>query len=366
MIDYINNYDDYSTITFNTTEDCNLRCRYCYEINKNPKTLPLEYAIKFIDLIKDLDIKDKIIVDFIGGDSLSDVALLDKICTYVQYRFSTMGITDFIFSISTNGTYFKFKDVQEFVMKWRKVLSLGISIDGCPDLHNLNRVFPDGTGSMEYIIDSLPWIRENIPYALKFTKSTLSKQSIPYMFESLKYMHEFLGIQYIHQNFIMEPSGITDEDLKLLDQQYKLCVDYVYSHRDDLYWQLLRKPSESDFDRPFCGSGSMYTLGIDGKIYLCHRWLPFNLNNDIDMSIGNVNEGITRPEIKDMILTGSKRCNCTKEEKCLTCECEPICNYCIAGCYDEFKEFKRTTHTCEVAKLEYKWTKYYWELVDGK
>ena len=83
-------------VTFNTTETCNLRCTYCYEINKKNKHLDIAKAKKFIDLlIKEDDpcaldsdptwkdsLKNKgITLDFIGGDSFMNVELLDQILT---------------------------------------------------------------------------------------------------------------------------------------------------------------------------------------------------------------------------------------------------------------------------------------------
>ena len=84
------------TVTFNTTEDCNLACKYCYEVGKRPRTMELSTAKKFIDIILaendvcnidgldgwDKDwLYDAITLDFIGGDSLMDPKLLDDILT---------------------------------------------------------------------------------------------------------------------------------------------------------------------------------------------------------------------------------------------------------------------------------------------
>ena len=38
-------------ITINTTEDCNLRCKYCYEIKKKKKSIDFETCKKFIDIL---------------------------------------------------------------------------------------------------------------------------------------------------------------------------------------------------------------------------------------------------------------------------------------------------------------------------
>ena len=36
--------------TINTTEDCNLRCKYCYETCKKPLSIDLDKCFKFVDL----------------------------------------------------------------------------------------------------------------------------------------------------------------------------------------------------------------------------------------------------------------------------------------------------------------------------
>ena len=83
------------TVTINTTEDCNLRCKYCYEINKNPKTISFDTVKKFIDVMltdpdpcdvkNDTEIEQTktlysngIILDAIGGDAFMNIDILDK------------------------------------------------------------------------------------------------------------------------------------------------------------------------------------------------------------------------------------------------------------------------------------------------
>ena len=83
------------SLTFNVTEDCNLACKYCYEVDRKKNDLPIEYAQKFIDLMLDdpdpigaLGTKDEwmydngLIMDFIGGDALMRPELCDKIISH--------------------------------------------------------------------------------------------------------------------------------------------------------------------------------------------------------------------------------------------------------------------------------------------
>lgn len=374
--------------TINTTENCNLRCKYCYETCKTTRTITLETAYKFIDLIYDaLDknedflslngtedkwIYDSIIWDFIGGDSLIDPELLDKLFTRINTRFGLMKNPlkkGWRASISSNGTLFEREDVRKFCEKWHKVLSLGVSIDGCQEIHDMNRVFPDGSGSMSKILEYWDWYRKWFPIESTTTKATCSKNTIPYLYDSLKFMHKNLGIKYINQNFIMEDMGLSDKDLIELDHQLELCCKYVLDNCDDIYWLILdhgkdynnQESDYSDFNTTGrCGSGRMPCCAIDGRIYPCFRWLPHTQNGKDDvMCVGNVDEGFSHPENFVRVQKGSIRANCTKEEKCLSCEFEKDCSYCIGGCYAEYGDFIRTTHICEVTKLLCKWGKIY-------
>lgn len=374
-----NTETDYLNVTINTTEDCNLRCKYCYEINKNPKSMDLDTCKKFIDLILFGDKswrnkiigtqgdyrEDKYVFDFIGGDSLMNVNLLDQIFKYINTKISALEDSRHYFSISTNGTLFKRKEVRDFCEKWKNNLKITVSIDGCPEIHDLNRVYPDGRGSMKDILECWSWYQKTFPEDSRHTKATCNRDSIPYLYKSLKFMHEELGLTDIFQNFIMEDMHLTDADLKELDKQLELCTKYVADHQNDLCWSMIdidKYILKKDMEKSQCGSGIMPTLGINGDIYPCHRWLPHTqATHKGEMCVGCINEGFTNKENFTRVQEGGVRKNCTKDPKCLECEFEPACSYCIAGCYSEFGEFKRTTYICEVTKLMCKWSKIYWE-----
>ena len=142
-------------VTLNTTQQCNLRCKYCYE-DKTKGELSLEDAKKFIDLLLTDDdpayvkntkmeyLYDGLIIDFLGGDSLVNPVLLDEILRYVNYKLVSLNHrakNHWRASVTTNGTLFERKDVRDFCEKWRKNLSMTVSIDGCPEIHDMNRIF---------------------------------------------------------------------------------------------------------------------------------------------------------------------------------------------------------------------------------
>ena len=371
--------------TINTTENCNLRCKYCYETCKTSRNINLDIAYKFIDLIvgaidrgedflgiQGTDeewIYQGIIWDFIGGDSLIDPDLLDKLFTRINTRIALMEHPlkrGWRCSISSNGTLFNNPRVRSFCEKWHKNLCLGISIDGCPEIHDLNRVFPDGKGSMEKIIEWREWYKKWFPVEACITKATCSRSTIPYLFKSLKFMHEELGLCFINQNFIMEDTGCTEEDYQELNHQLGLCTQYVLDHDNEIYWLILDHTRggvmrKEDFNSSGkCGSGRMPCCAIDGKIYPCFRWLSHTQNGKEGiMQVGDVDHGFNHIENFIKVQKGSIRANCTKEIKCIECEHEPECSYCIGGCYAEYGDFTRTTHICEITKLLCKWSEIY-------
>lgn len=386
------------TCTFNTTEECNLRCKYCYEINKRPRILDVQNAYYFIDhiftdpdpagLLDDIDTrfrnsyKKGLIFDFIGGDSLMNISLLDKIFRYTLKNLYTIneGNTPlwrnrFLFALSTNGTLFEYKNVRDFCEEYKDIFEVGVSIDGCPEIHDLNRIFTDGRGSMNTILKNWDWYKSTFPIASLQTKATSNKESIPYLYESLKFMHETLGLTYINQNFIMEDMHLKAEDLEMLEVQLDKCVDYVLQHQDDLYWSMF---SEEQFAKAqlstgekwtstgWCGSGAMPALSVDGNIYPCIRWLPHTQVEKSKFIVGTAKEGFVHKDVFKKVREGAYRANCTTEDKCKSCNIESSCAYCIGGSYSEFGEFKRTTYSCEVNKLLVKYAKKYWENYYGR
>ena len=385
-------------ITINTTEECNMRCKYCYEINKANKNLKFEEIKKFLDLFiikepqKVIELQNNelsnankfgVLIDFIGGDSFMNVDLMEQTIKYFIYLVNTVDnkVTrvwrkNYRFSISTNGTLFNDK-VKKFCEKYKDILYVGISIDGCPEIHDKNRIMsyrgPNGEeiGSMQFILKDWEWYKTLNKNMALTTKATMSKDTIPYIYESLKYMHEKLGLVDINQNFIMEDAHLTKEDYIEFDNQLRKSVEYILKNKNKLYWSVLDKEQfakhYSSFKKDLaskshCGSGDMPCLGVNGKIYPCFRWAPHTQTKDTmdKMVTGDIENGFNNFQNFFKVLENSEKKNCTKEERCKECEYESACAYCIGGCYSEFGDFIRTTYICEITKLQCKWAKVYW------
>lgn len=365
------------SLTFNVTTECNLRCDYCYEANKEPGRLPLGYARKFIDLmltaedpLKVIGTKNEFIIrqgavlDFIGGDALSVPDLCGSILEYFIFKSVVLGhrwADKWRASISTNGTLFDEPGVKDFLYKYQHNMSLGVSVDGCPEVHNRNR-----NNSLEKILKNWDWY---VSYcsgggAAPSTKATCNKHSIPFLKKSIKFLHEDLGLNHINMNFIGSDMGLDESDYTILDKQLEESVEYILDHCDDLYITLLDKsmtigkPME-DPDKGWCGSGYMPCLSIDGKIYSCFRFLPLSLEKkDLDDPIGNIWDGFVYLDNLRKV-QGATR-GVVSDERCLGCPIETMCAWCIADSYSKTGDLRRGVTSCMVNQLRDKWARVYW------
>ncbi|GBR73653.1 radical SAM/SPASM domain-containing protein [Candidatus Termititenax aidoneus] len=383
MIPAISEYEGMS-ITFQVTEDCNLRCKYCYEIDKRPGDLPFEYAQKFIDIILEDDdpisakgtdnewiLNEGLILDFIGGDALMVPELLDKIIQYYQYKAVSLGhrwAYRWRASISSNGTLFEKPQVRELLLKYKNSLYVGVSVDGCPEIHDKNRVWKDGRGTMKDIQKWWDWYIEWIGQDWATTKATCNKDTIPYLYKSIKFLHEEMRLKQIHMNFIFEDMHLTEGDLRRLDQEMEKTVAYILEHRHDLHVSMFDKAfgigePMSHPDKNWCGSGSMPCLSINGKIYPCFRFSPNTMHSrKLDFYVGDIWHGFSHKERFEMVRQQTRQK--ISPQKCLECPVESACAWCIGGAFAEKGEFYRPTNICEVHKLQSKWAHKYWEEYD--
>ncbi len=135
-------------ITFIVTKDCQLACKYCYLVGKNSKErMTWEVAKNAIDYIlaNEEDFKEESVIwDFIGGEPFLEIDLIDRICDYIKmemYRLNHHWFDSYRFSFSSNGINYDSTKVQDYILKNKNHLSIGITIDGTKRKHDLNRIW---------------------------------------------------------------------------------------------------------------------------------------------------------------------------------------------------------------------------------
>lgn len=152
-------------LTLQLTQNCNLRCSYCaYSGNKynnrthSNRVMSYEIMQKSIDfLMKHSTNSKKVDIGFYGGEPLLEFNKIKRLMGYIDERYPYKSIT---YSMTTNGTMFNDDNI-EFLMD--KKFDVIISLDGPKELHDHNRVFANGTGTFDKIMENLLYIRDKYP-----------------------------------------------------------------------------------------------------------------------------------------------------------------------------------------------------------
>jgi uncharacterized protein len=367
-------------VTFVVTEQCNLRCSYCYECHKSNKSMTSETGRKAVDMLFEQSIKEDgyintensqaIIIEFIGGEPLLEIDLINELVEYFKYKAITLDhpwARNYMIGMTTNGILYHDPRVQEFIKRNKYHISLTITIDGDKELHDACRLFPDGSGSYDIVEKAIRHqvaTNDGAP-----TKLTLAPGNVAYLFKAFKNLQS-LGIDEVHANCVYE-EGWELEHAEVLYDQMKQLADYLLSDNNlskittSLFSDYIGQPLDPGDNLNYCGgTGKMLAIDTKGDLYPCLRYLPFTLQNEREpMIIGNVEKGIEHTE---------KQKNCiscltciTRESQstneCFNCPIASGCAWCSGYNYDVFgTPDKRATFICIMHKARVMANTYFW------
>lgn len=368
------------SITFQTNENCNLCCTYCYEGHKTDRVMTLEVAKKAIDILLSdselcknyCNISDDpaVILDFIGGEPTLQLDLIDQICDYFEEQtfLKKLHIAHrFMISMSTNGTLCSTEKFRNFKKKWGHRFSYGVTVDGDKKLHDSCRVFPDGSGSFDLAIASAKEALAENPQSS--TKFTLAPENIDYLIDALKYDID-MGYQIIHINCVYE-EGWTIEHAKTLYKNFKEVADYILENdKEDIIISIFDEnachPMSEEDNQNYCGgaNGLMLAIDVEGNFYPCMRYMPISIGQDQEpYIIGDLEHGLCNtPEHKarlDACNNITRKSQSTDE--CFNCPIATGCGWCSAYNYQCTGTVnKRVTYICPTHKARALYNCYYW------
>lgn len=360
------------SITFIVTKDCQLACKYCYLVGKNEKErMSWQVAKQAIDyvLAHEADFQEKSVIwDFIGGEPFLEIELIDRICDYLKqemYRLNHRWFESYRFNFSTNGINYDTPRVQEFISKNRSHLSIGITIDGTKNKHDLNRVWKgEGErGSYEDVVRNIPLWLSQFPNG--GTKVTISSADIPYIAESVLHLFS-LGIHEVNINVVFEDVWKEGDD-KLFEQQLIELADSIIDngwykeYACSFFADFIGKPMDATTDNQnWCGAGKMLAVDAAGNFYPCTRFAGYSLRDKKPIIIGNVKDGIDKNLLRPFL---SLDRTTQSPQKCIECEVASGCAWCQGENYDAADTdtiFQRSTAICKMHKARVRANNYYW------
>ena len=360
-------------ITFIVTKDCQLACKYCYLVGKNEKErMPWDVAKTAIDYIlaheHDQDFAySSVVWDFIGGEPFLEIDLIDRICDYIKtelFRRNHPWFNSYRFSFSTNGINYSSDKVQKFIEKNYEHLSIGITIDGTQQKHDLNRVYKDSErGSYQDVVRNIPLWLKQFPHAS--TKVTVSSADIPYIYESVLHLFD-LGIREININCVFENVWKAGDDILFEEQLIRLADaiidrDLYKTYSCSFFSENMGKPLDCKLNNiNWCGAGRMLAIDAAGNFYPCTRFAQYSLRDKEAWIIGNIYDGIDENKLRPFLTLD--RCTQSSQE-CIDCEVAGGCAWCQGENYDAAQThtvFQRSTAICKMHKARVRANNYYW------
>jgi len=359
------------TVTFIITEDCNLRCKYCYITHKAPnKKMSLETAKEFIDylLTSNINTNEYLIIEFLGGEPFIEAELIDKISDYFKiasFEANNEWYWKYRISICTNGVNYSDDIVQHFIRKNMGKLSVTITLDGTKEKHDLQRVFPNGTGSYDIINRNIPlWLSQ----FRGSTKVTFASDDLKFLKTSIISLWD-AGITDVAANVVFEDVWKDGDDI-IFENQLKELADYVLENKifNKYYCTLFDENlgghyNRENLDSTYCGAGKMIALDSGGNLYPCMRYKAYSLDHNKEWIIGSVNTGIDMEKVRPFVLAMTKL---QSDDECIDCEVASGCAFCQGFNYDQAEtptNFSRAKYICKMHKARVRANDYYFSLL---
>ncbi len=342
------------TLILHVSESCNLQCRYCYHTEKGnvnveegtQRRMSRDAGLRAVDFLFERSggLEDLVLV-FFGGEPLLNFETMQSVAGYARERAAASG-KRIQFAVTTNGTLLT-PEIVDFLDAYD--VSVTVSLDGGPEIHDKYRRFRDDRPSYDVI---LPRVRHLVDRARKrpvVARVTLvdEPERVPEMLDHL------LGLGFVEAGFAPVTTGHPQyqlsegqmdrllEEFRGLTQRFLEAVDEErilgFSNLIDLLVSL----HQGDVMNYPCGAGlGLFSVDAGGRLFLCQRF-----TGDETFCMGDIFDGF------DVERLGRFReeAEISNKEECRSCWARTICT---GGCYHEAcvregSHLKPNLHYCD-------------------
>lgn len=303
-------------ITLVITEQCNLDCAYCYENRKSFKKMDFGTAKKIIDKeLTDEENYEEITIDLFGGEPFLNFELIKEIDNYIT---SIPHKTKIFIFMTTNGTLVH-GNTKQWLRERKDYVICGLSYDGTDDIQNLNRSNSSSLIDLNFFLELYP--RQDL-------KATISVESLPYLFDSMVYLHRkgFRVSCNLAYNIDWSASDLSE----MLERELLKLIDFYLDNPNIEPCSILNQDIDGlalvDLDNPirrsYCGAGvNMKAYDSNGDAYPCQFFLPLSIG--IEKSNESKALHFYHDTIPEELI----------EEKCKKCVIQSLCPNCFGANY---------------------------------
>lgn len=307
-------------MTILPTEECNFRCKYCYEEFKQGE-MGSDVQQSFLKWFqKNVSKYASVQVSWFGGEPLVGWAALSHLSTQMLEIAHNRGIP-YSSAITTNG-YLLTLERFRCLLKYR-VSVFQITIDGLERHHDQFRCLKNGDGTFQRIISNLLEIKNNIrSHSFRIViRTNISLNTLPYIDEYVQYMHNLFGGDNRFEFFFRPVGDWGGERVQAIKNSLTsdLATLYTTLLNSDIVLNYAAYRSLLTSTMCLAGNRNSYILRADGRICKCTMLLDDERN-----TIGYFSS--TGEMILDKFMLAKWVRPETLNEECSLCAVRPACN----------------------------------------
>jgi len=278
-------------ICLHVAHDCNLRCKYCFAgtgaFGGRRTLMDFETGKRGIDFVLESSgHRDHCEVDFFGGEPLLNFRVVKELVKYGRKAAADKNKT-IKFTLTTNGVLLDEK-IQNYLEQ--EEISVVLSLDGRPEVHDRMRPYADGRGSYAKVTPLIQQFAAKRPESSPYAVGNYYYVRGTYTHFNLDFDQDVLHIADLGINQIsMEPVVASPQDAYAFQAGD---LDKILEAYDRLGEELLLRRAQ---DRNFnffhfnvaldqgpclikrlsgCGAGHEYVaISPEGDLYPCHQFV---------------------------------------------------------------------------------------------
>lgn len=328
-------------ICLHVAHDCNLRCKYCFAgtgaFGGDRGLMDLETGKKGIDFVLEASGHRKHCeVDFFGGEPLLNFQVVKELVYYGRQAAAERGKT-IKFTLTTN-TVLLTEEVQNFLEQ--EDISVVLSIDGRPEVHDHMRPYANGKGSYDQVVPRLQQFAakrpESSPYAVGtyyYARGTYTHFNLDFD-KDVDHLLE-LGVKQISLEPVVakpvEPYAFQEGDLPEILKSYDRLGEDLLARKmkgEEFSFFHFNVALEQGPCLPKrisgCGAGHEYVaISPEGDLYPCHQFV-----GQEEFKMGSLWD--EQPGLNPQLVQAFRNAHIYKKASCRDCWARFSCS---GGCH---------------------------------
>ena len=344
-----------TAIDLDMTNDCVLRCDYCFRGQKENRYLTYEVGTRALDwLIENSGNAKSLSVALFGGEPLMHFKMIKRLVPYGKRKAAYHG-KKMHFGATTNSVLVNDEIIEYFRQHG---MTFHTSIDGGRISHDKHRHFPNGKGSWDIIVPKIKKILSFWPNTT--ARATITNDNIE------RWLQDTLDLVALgYKNLAMIPvpeCEWTQDQWNIMARELRKISDYyieryrqgnpVYiKHIEDAIGSIV-KPRRR---RHHCGAGrGNIAVKTDGTLYPCHRFGGELASPE--WCLGSIFEGGLDQKKRSILLNFDCHTQLKAERECESCLAVHMCGTCcIAVNYAMFGDiYKNPESHCRMYEMFYR------------